>query len=155
MRTSYESAETLISWPQQQWWTAIFWVVLLLVMSIPQLRAERDQTCKLKGGNQEAEYHCPNNFDAVVAGEGTDRCDGACYASNNTASLINALRDILARRFGEEIPPAGLMPLARRLQKEGFVRVRKSDWFAVESTEPQEAVPIRIRTGATEEKGRR
>jgi hypothetical protein len=40
----------------------------------------------------EADYHCPDGYDANVAGEGSARCTGACYKKGDLASFLTALQ---------------------------------------------------------------
>ena len=68
--------------------TVILSTALVSLVAAAPTFADRDQTCKLRGGNQRADYHCPEGFDVVVAGELTDRCDGSGYAKGDSKSLF-------------------------------------------------------------------
>ncbi len=110
---------------------ALFLIALLMTVSA---LGERDQTCHLKGGNQQADYHCPEHYDAVVAGEGTDKCDGSCYATKNIGSLSTALSEIINRRFHLKSLPESFTPLARRLEERGSVRIRAGETLFIVQT---------------------
>lgn len=92
---------------------------MLLVHRAP-LYAQSDLTCKLKGGNQQADYHCPEHFNVVIAGEDTDRCDGACYKVDEKDSLRGALKEIMRRRLHEEPSDSTVADLADRLESKGY-----------------------------------
>lgn len=101
--------------------TILFPALMLMVLALPA-RADRDQSCTLKGGNQRAEYHCPVGFDAIVAGEGTDRCDGSCYAKGDRKALSGALTDLFASRYGMHASGESTITLSQQLEKYGSVR---------------------------------
>lgn len=103
--------------------SALLIVVTILVST---LRADRDLSCKLKSGGQ-ADYHCPVNFHAVVAGDNTDRCDGSCYANGDAGGLTAALRDIIVRRFKVESTAPLLARWGQQLQQQGLVRIPAGD----------------------------
>jgi len=59
--------------------------------------ADQDGSCHLKSGGV-AYYHCPDGYDIVISGHGTDVCDGECYQRGDETSAKNALYRLAKRR---------------------------------------------------------
>jgi hypothetical protein len=117
----------------------------LLVLSTGTANADRDQTCTLRGGNHQAIYHCPEHYDAVVAGDGTDKCDGSCYESQNIQGLSVALSEIINSRFHTKLQVDSFRPLAQRLLEQGFVRIRTGEPLTDEATAWRFSADLTIR----------
>ena len=81
----------------------IFSVTLAFVVLSSVSLAERDGTCNLKSGGV-AHYHCPDGYDVIIAGDGTDECDGECYKRENKADLERAISFIVGRRMAPSYP---------------------------------------------------
>lgn len=65
-------------------------------------RGGQHETCIQKGGQYKAHYHCPEGYEAIIAGEGTFECDGECYRKGDKQSLKGAVKRIYERYFGHE-----------------------------------------------------
>lgn len=76
-------------------------VNLLLIYSLLSFSAmglaDQHGTCSLRSGGV-AYYHCPEGYDAIISGDGTDTCDGECYRRGDKGSLDKALFLMVERR---------------------------------------------------------
>lgn len=79
--------------------------VLAIIVCMSQVKAYSDQNliCNQKGGQYKAYYRCPDKYDAIVTGEGSFVCDGACYLRGNRADLDRAIMTLLRNRFGQNV----------------------------------------------------
>lgn len=76
----------------------IIFLMALVTFALPStVIADKDGHCNLKNGGK-ALYHCPEGYEVIIAGEGTDLCDGECYLNGNKASLENAIYNLVIRR---------------------------------------------------------
>ena len=76
----------------------IIFLIALVTFTLPSsVIADKDGQCNLKNGGK-ALYHCPEHYEVIIAGEGTDLCDGECYMNGNKASLENAIYNLVIRR---------------------------------------------------------
>lgn len=126
-----------------QLWIFLLGATLLMAWSCIAL-ADQNQTCRLRGGKQQADYHCPDNYDAIVAGEGTDRCDGGCYKRGNISSLSSAVDAIFVRRFGLNLSNKSLQYVTENLQQKGYSEMYPQTYLPSGETIP-EAFLLRIR----------
>lgn len=76
----------------------VSWIVCFSINAM----GGQHETCIQKGGEYKAHYHCPDGYEAVIAGEGTLECDGECYRKGDKQSLKGAIKRIYERRFGRE-----------------------------------------------------
>jgi hypothetical protein len=76
-----------------------FFVVFLSIIAV----AGQHETCIQKGGQHKAHYHCPDGYEAIIAGEGTYECDGECYIKGDKGSLKKGISRLIERRFGSEV----------------------------------------------------
>ncbi len=77
----------------------VFSVIPFFLAFWVAVSADQDGTCNLKSGGV-AYYHCPDGYDVVISGDGTDVCDGECYKTGDETSAKKALYRLAKRRGG-------------------------------------------------------
>ena len=101
-------------------WNGKVSLIWLCALTSSIAQADQERTCILEGREHEAHYHCPNGFEAIVAGENTKKCDGACYQRGNQNSLEMAISMILRSR-GLQISGTEISQIADELEHRGTV----------------------------------